>query len=296
MNDSHKHHYLPQHYLRGFVDDSGLLYVYDKQKDNIFKSGPPGVFFENDLNTVVLANGETEDFLEETYTYFETNAWPAFDRIRQSNSNTPIDLLDEMYLFHFLLFLYWRLPVNASEVRRLSHAVFEETGDLDYFRFGREDGSKAPQELIEMIRQSPAFEKVFRQVLPYAPFYKNKDWPQTLRKWYFYYTADMTGWFVVGDNPIIQRRNQTTDIIHPFEKFIFPISSSILLVSMDPIPRQDLTSIFTIQFGAAIIENSQRFVAGRNKEFLKDVVKFHHDVYIKYIHTDRVIDDLFDML
>jgi hypothetical protein len=298
MNTSHKHHYLPQHYLQGFVNDSGSLFVYDKQKDTIFESGPVGVFFENNLNTVNLADGETSDFLEDSYTNFEAVAWAPFNRIRQSNYQTPVTLSDKIHLFYFLLFLYWRLPANTAEARRLTQMAFEETGDLDYFRLVTKDGNKAqlPKELIDIWRQSPAFQKAFRQILPYAPFHKDKDWVQMLDQWNFYYTADGTGWYVVGDNPIIARRNQVTDVTHPLEEFVFPISSSIMLISTKPTPPQDLQSIFITQYGLAMIENSQRFVAGKDKEYLNNLVKIHHDFCMKFSKAEREAFDLFAML
>ena len=60
---SRKHHYLPRYYLKGFADEKNSFFVYDKTNDNIFKSSPNSIFFENNLNTVSIKNGQTSDFL-----------------------------------------------------------------------------------------------------------------------------------------------------------------------------------------------------------------------------------------
>jgi intein-encoded DNA endonuclease-like protein len=51
---SRKHHYLPRYYLKGFTDAEDGFFVYDKQKDKMFRSGSIAAFYENDLNTVIF--------------------------------------------------------------------------------------------------------------------------------------------------------------------------------------------------------------------------------------------------
>ncbi len=51
MATSKRHHYLPQFYLRGFTDNKGEFYVFDKQTEEIRKSNPLNSFFENHRNT-----------------------------------------------------------------------------------------------------------------------------------------------------------------------------------------------------------------------------------------------------
>jgi hypothetical protein len=98
---SKKHHYLPRYYLKGFTDKEGSFFVYDKHADKIFPTSPDTAFFENDLNTVILPDGSSSDFLERFYTEIENQSWSSLDSIRNFTPNTPIELSDRMNLFLF---------------------------------------------------------------------------------------------------------------------------------------------------------------------------------------------------
>jgi len=39
-NRSKKHHYLPRYYLKGFTDEVGKFFVYDKAEDRVFQTNP----------------------------------------------------------------------------------------------------------------------------------------------------------------------------------------------------------------------------------------------------------------
>jgi Protein of unknown function (DUF4238) len=148
-NPSVKHHYLPRHYLRGFTDDKDGFFVYDKQNDKIFQSSPGASFFENNLNTIVSPTGTSSDWLEDYYTEVENKVWVSFDTIRNSTEKTPINLLDEMNLFLFLLFLHWRLPSNIEFVEKLAEEAFHEDNNvLNYFGIRRVNGGGVPHGLL----------------------------------------------------------------------------------------------------------------------------------------------------
>jgi hypothetical protein len=81
-NRSKKHHYLPRHYLNGFTNSDNSFFVYDKQKDKIFPASPDDAFFQNNLNTVVLPDGNSSDFLEDLYADLENRCWRSINSIR----------------------------------------------------------------------------------------------------------------------------------------------------------------------------------------------------------------------
>jgi hypothetical protein len=49
MTDPKLHHYVPQFYLRRFVDEEGRLWVWDRDRDRVFPSGPPSVAAETNF-------------------------------------------------------------------------------------------------------------------------------------------------------------------------------------------------------------------------------------------------------
>lgn len=294
-NASKRHHYLPRYYLKGFTNGDNKFFVYDKEKDRIFVSSPDTAFFENNLNTVKLPSGHSSDFLEDMYTEIENQSWGPLDRVRESTCKTPIALLDKMHLFVFLSFLYWRLPSNIAYVERLSEKAFVDGGEFDYFRLVNESGQRAPKEVTEILKNSQAFKKTFRQIIPFIPFYKDRDWATRLERWRFLYTGDGKSWDIVGDSAIITKGDNERDFVNCLNEFMFPVSGKILLINIDKPLNRDLPPEFTIEFNTGIIQQARRFVACQNKGFLEALIK-HYKFYSQYDKTDRIIPDLFGML
>jgi Protein of unknown function (DUF4238) len=290
---SKKHHYLPVHYLEGFTDSNIIFFVYDKKMDKIFPTNPNGVFFENNLNTITLPNGVETDFLENLYTEFENQSWSTLNKIRKSTNKTPIELLDKMYLYSFLLFLYWRLPANIEFAYNLSEKAFAEKGEFDFLKLNSKNGEKAPQEITDAIKNSRAFKKSFKQIIPFVPFYKDKDWAKRVEKWRFLYTGDSKSWYIVGDNPFIIKQENERDFVNCLNEFVCPISGNILLISTVEEPAKTvLPPEFAIDYNTAIIERAQRFVACPDKSFLEALIRFYK-FQVKYGKTNLIIPEMF---
>ena len=52
MSNKSLHHYVPQFYLKRFVDDDGHVWVYDKDTDRVFASAPKNVAAEHGFYTL----------------------------------------------------------------------------------------------------------------------------------------------------------------------------------------------------------------------------------------------------
>lgn len=295
MKPSKKHHYLPRHYLRGFTDSKGGFFVYDKHTRRIFPTSPDAAFFENDLNTVELPDGNQSDFLEGLYTAIENQSWNSFNTIRNSTFNTSIEPLDKMNLFSFLLFLHWRLPSNIPMVDKLSSQFFREDNILNYFKLLNKTGSAVPKEVVERITNSSAFKKSARMILPFAPFFKDNNWWNNLADWRFVYSGDENNWFIVGDNPIITRGENDHDPVNCLKEFIFPVSGKILLISGHSPAGLTLPPEFIVQYSTGIIERARRFVACQNRSFLEALLK-DYELHVQYAKTDIIVRELFEML
>jgi Protein of unknown function (DUF4238) len=295
-NPSVKHHYLPRHYLRGFTDDKDGFFVYDKQTDKIFKSSPGATFFENNLNTIVSPQGDASDWLEDFHTEMENKLWHSFDTIRNSTNTTPIDSLDKMNLFLFLLFLHWRLPSNIQFAEQLAEEAFNDDNKvLNFFKIRNKNGEEVSKELIEEMRNSPAFKKAFKPVLTFAPFLRDKNWGDTLDHWRFLYSADNKGWYIVGDNPIVTEGHFDHDPINCLREFVFPVSGRILLVNTHKPINKDFPPEIVIYSNNAIIERARRFVACQNKDFLEALVE-QYKLFVQNGQTDLIIPQLFQIL
>ncbi len=289
---SHKHHYLPVHYLEGFTDNDNMFFVYDKKADKIFPTNPKDSFFENGLNTVTLSNGEATDFLESLYANIENQTWPYINKIRKSTRKDTVDLLDKMFLYSFLLFLYWRLPCNIEFAEKLSEKTFAENNEFDYIKLRYGGGEKAPKEITNIIKNSEAFKKSFRQLIPFMPFIKDKNWSQILTKWRFLYTGDSQSWYIVGDNPFVIKPENDKDFVNCLKEFICPIAGNILLICADGPIKPKLPPEFAIDYNAAIIERAERFVACQDKGFLEKLLNYYK-FHVQHGKTDIIIPEIF---
>lgn len=292
---SKKHHYLPRHYLKGFINSEGGFFVYDKHTGKIFPTSPDSTFFENNLNTTESPDGIRSDFLEDLYTGIENQCWDSLDRIRDSDFDSPIEHWDKMNLFLFLLFLHWRLPCNIEIIDKLSDDFFRENNDIDYLRILSKTGDAVPKKTIERIRKSSAFKKSAKQIASFAPFFKDENWGRQLVEWRFIYSGDGRSWYIVGDNPIITLGESDHDPVNCLKKFIFPVSGKILLVSGYGRTGQSLPPEFAIQYGAGIIERAQRFVACKDQDFLEALIR-DHQLHVQFGKTNIIIPELFGML
>jgi hypothetical protein len=92
---TNRHHYLPQFYIKGFVNSTNKVFVYDKF-ENKFKNkelSPKQIFFEWNRNTLVI-DGEEDDFVEELYGNFETRISPAYNKIKDQSGRIKYDATD----------------------------------------------------------------------------------------------------------------------------------------------------------------------------------------------------------
>lgn len=292
---SKKHHYLPRHYLRGFTNSENGFFVYDKHSKKIFLTSPDSAFFENDLNTTELLDGTQSDFLENQYAEIENKTYGSLDNIRSSKYSEPINHFDKLNLFSFLLFLHWRLPCNIKFVDQLSNDFFGVGNALDFFKIVSKTGEAVPQGIIERTKKSQIFKKLARQIIPFAPFFKDDNCYSDIQKWRFIHSGDDNNWYIVGDNPIITFGDSDHDPVRCLKNFIFPVSGRIILISRFANKRQVLPPEFGLQFGIGIIERANRFVACHNRPFLEALVD-HHQLHVEYGKTDIIIHELFEML
>ncbi len=293
-NQSVKHHYLPRHYLKGFINQDESFYVYDKEKDKIFCTYPNVSFFEKNLNTIPLPNGGSSDFLEDIYTSVENTSWPSLDRIRNSTRETNIEPLDKMHVLFFLYFMYWRLPNRLTITEQLANEAFLKEGAFDFISI-KNMGGLEPQEVADLIKCSQSFKKIFRSIIPFAPFYKDTKWNEQLHQWRFLYTQNKENWFMVGDNPIITRTNNIQDPVGCLDEFIFPISGNILLVNKKQALASSQPPDFILQYCFSVIERSTRFIACPNQGFLITMIAAYKDLEPKK-QSKTHSDELFKMI
>lgn len=81
VEKSHKHHYLPVFYLKGFTNQENQFFVFDKLYESIKIKYPTNSFFEIDRNTATIGD-KRSSLLEEIYQNLENASAPHFEKLK----------------------------------------------------------------------------------------------------------------------------------------------------------------------------------------------------------------------
>ena len=94
MEESWRHHYLPQFYIKGFCDENEKITVYNKQYKKFEKKSPKYIFFEANRNTFSDALGNQGDILEKLYADLESKISPhLMDAINNTTGEMAVETL-----------------------------------------------------------------------------------------------------------------------------------------------------------------------------------------------------------
>jgi len=112
---SKRHHYVPQFYLRYFVDADGLLHVYDKDNQACRSQTPGNTTVENRFYGYSDSAGNYNDDIERGLAGLESKAKHVFDRWQQSGARPESDEI--LLMSQFLALMHCRVPrtINAAK-------------------------------------------------------------------------------------------------------------------------------------------------------------------------------------
>ncbi len=157
-----RHHYVPQFYLRNFVNPhaNGKIWVYAKRGDRLVAASPRDVAVEKDYHTVTRNDGvKDRHSIEDTFADLENRAAPIVQKIL---SRQPLSDEDREIFVVFVAQLLLRVPARRDETGRMMASMLEhmaktfaserESFHADYRRFQKETGNNSTVD-VEEIRQ-----------------------------------------------------------------------------------------------------------------------------------------------
>lgn len=266
MGASKKHHYLPQFYLKGFTDNEGNYYVFDKKTEEIRKTNPLNSFFVNNRNTSIMKE-ERFVLLEDIYAQFDSLTAPQLEKIRNS-SIEDLDLATEA--FHrvkmFITQMYWRVPRSDEEFEKMiDKLTFADAGfDIKNKTTGK---SVATEQLQKQLKEADLFRKMYRIFLPlisYQEKYRMNDF-ENLRVYFRPNKFQLT-----SDNPLIIK--EFKDFRSLNEEMFFPISCDKIFVHTKQPKPKNLPNMFLLDLDMMQIQQATRFVCCSNKEYLEYLI------------------------
>jgi len=260
-NSSSRHHYIPQFFINAFANSDGLLYVYDKQKDQILKRPrpPKAIFFENNRNTLEL-DDETSTSIIEDFLYKEIDdKTSCLIRQYQKKDITSINFTtdDSATFLFFLISLFWRIPKTDYAAGNLmdSASIISEGGDPDG------------------LKTDPTYRKLRRAGLFKHHIDEIRAMGLKGTKWINIHQSSNPV-YVIGDYPILFRKHSGKFSEFNDTDILVAVSSRRIYSSTN----QKISTISTQnawRYNACIISQSVRYIACGSFETLEFSVLFY---------------------
>jgi len=275
MSTSHRHHFLPEFYLKGFTNAQGMFAVYNAQKQSIKKNwhSPKSHFFVPDHNSMEV-NGLSTDVPEQAFSIIDRRMSVIFQKLHGYAGVPKLTVSEMVGLWYFLSNLFWRNPGNDTKFEKDLDIIKART-QVSLFSAetrreiaGFPDLTFSDKDLIRFMRPLAGSQSV------------QKSAGQNFRHWKILYSS--SGQFICGDRPFIAQ-----DENNLFESsFVVPLTKHHLLIKCpynhSSIPAQVIQCILL-----ALIQQANEFCAGPDKalfearikdpsyysiEFLKDII------------------------
>ena len=267
MDKSHRHHYIPQFFIKNFTDDDGFLFVYNKIENRISnrKHSSKSIFFETDRNTVDFS-GQQLDKLESLYAELDSKISPDLKNVLATKSVTPEELTSIALL---ACLLKWRVPKSDERFNAIKQDLTQE--DLAIKITVINKNTKVNESAIKHIETSDIFKETKRILLGILPFINTTNLSEIHNNSFINTNTFFPS--VIGDSPVIEKENFD---INKIEDFILPLSSTDTFIYKKDCKKEINNYLFFIQRDLAIIESSEKYIGCKSKEHLEKIVQIYN--------------------
>jgi hypothetical protein len=240
-------HYVPQYYLRSFIDAKEQLYVVDRQRGKFFRVPTKKVGGELYFN-LINAKGLDPFAVEKALAELEGIVAPALERVKAAKSLA--DEKDRSAIMNLIASVTLRNPKqreSISEIVNRGGQLMAAAGVATKARFdeyvsamkaeGKQVG-ETYEEMKELVAKTPG---TFRPTREYLIFTEARVHDHLVRRyegrrWQFVVASDGSGGFVTSDHPVCVRWSDDQDhgnlspgLAVPGTEVIFPLSPQLAL-------------------------------------------------------------------
>lgn len=297
MKLSRRHHYLPQMYLRGFADESDLVWVFDRQNNTFIHQGILKTAVKKDFYTVVGPDGQKTDAVEQMLANIVEGPMKRIIE-RLDKKNLTWEGEDRAVLALFVALLRTRNPAFDKDQNefteqfhrwwaKATHPSLEATEE-SLRKYESETGEDmtdvSAQELFEMIR-GDQYEltnprqnniKMMLSLAPeIAPFVFRLNWEiLAAPKAMSFITCDNP--FTVVLPPFFNDSIQGYGILTSGASTVVPLSSKTAICFSGEGNRTRGAVVyrnFLRNTNMVVAANSERFVIARDEHLLRSVVR-----------------------
>lgn len=167
------HHYVPQGYLRGFVEVPNTLHVYDKNAKRIRQTSTKGIAYSRDYYLVDTIDEKDSSEVEENLGRIETVAIPLLSKLVAKNDLSNANRAD---LAIYISIQYGRTPFAKAQMDQV--ATILTTNETKTIMADAVNDEAKYQEMVERIRADepnryvPARETLIEWIIKPGPLAK----------------------------------------------------------------------------------------------------------------------------
>lgn len=291
MTATNRHHYLPQFYIKGFVNSDNKIHVYDKTekcfKKNEFSTQQ--IFFEWNRNTLLI-HGVKDDFIEKLYGKFENKIAPTYNKIKNQSGRINYIPQDIFSLLLLVSLTHWRLPINDDEAK--NYVMSTPNEKLFIKIINTETEEEASEEFYEEIKNRNGFIEMYKLSKPIIDFV-NLDMNKNFDNWKIYSAATDVQLHLLGDNPIVFKQQPENKNILETE-LIFPLTKGITLYHNKGKVINELKPEDRVRVDVMVFLQSERFVVGPNRDYL-NMIKNLAEQYNSESRVENLRKEIFNI-
>lgn len=283
-----KHHYLPEFYIKGFLNDNNKIHVYDKHVKQFKKNefSPSQIFFEWNRNTLII-DGKKDDFIEKLYGFIESKLSPTYNKLKNQTGTIQYDTRDVFDLLLLVSLTFWRLPINDSNSENFIASI--PNHELFIKIFNKETNEEASDDIYEEMKKRGGFTEMYKLSRPIID-YLSLDIKNCISNWLIYGAASDRTLHILGDNPIIFRSTPAKNILE--SELIFPLTEGITLFHNKGKKITQIQPEDRVKIDIMVFLQSDRYVIGPNKEYL-NFIQMISNMYDTETKIENLRNDLF---
>lgn len=261
---SKRHHYLPEFYIKGFLNPKNKVFVFDKLEKGFKKNefSPKQIFFEWNRNTLEI-EGVKDVFIEKLYRYFEGMLSPTYNKIKKQTGKINYDINDVFNLLLLVSLTYWRLPINDDKSK--NYILNTPNKELFIRIFNKETNEEASEEMYKKVKKREGFSEMYRLAKPVLDYFE-LDLKERINNWIIYGAGSDVNLHLLGDNPIVFKNPPEKNILE--NELIFPLTKGITLYHTKGKKIKQIQPEDRVKVDIMVFLQSSRYVVGSNKNYL----------------------------
>lgn len=268
MQESKKHHFLPQSYLKRFSSENDELFILNKQfnKVNPQPKSTSQICYQENLHTVYV-RGMKALLIEEILSKFESKFSLFVDFIEQYDANVLTECLhnqDYVNTIKMMLAIqFWRNPKSSELTKEIAENLMEVFDSAYELNIKTLSMSRKDLKYIYKKRNNIQIQKIIQFfLLPLITIHLDGKFPKSWRVCSVGLRDNKK--FITSDNPIYTEIFNVETCSFDGE-FAFPITENIILTNLGC----DNESQFNF-IQSKLFENANKLVISSSKATLDD--------------------------